>query len=59
MLLEINCSVNHFIDFLNRAEEQDVRPDFKMHGADENSSFTAVPADNPPNDDNNEENENN
>ena len=56
MLLEINCSVEHFIDFLTKAEEQDVKPDFRMHGADENSSFTAVPADNPPNK-NEEENE--
>ena len=39
MLLEINCSVEHYMEFLNKAEAQGVKPDFDMHGADQNSSF--------------------
>lgn len=42
MLLEVNCSVEHFMDFLNNAEKAGVKPDFDMHGADENSSFGSV-----------------
>ena len=59
MLLEVNCSVNHFIDFLGKAEDQGVRPDFRMHGADEESSFTAVPSDNFSNENDDIENEEN
>lgn len=39
MLLEVNCSVEHYMEFLDKAEAQGVKPDFDMHGADENSSF--------------------
>ena len=42
MLLEVKCTVEHFQEFLNKAEEAGIRPDFDMHGADENSSFGSV-----------------
>ena len=39
MLLEINCNVDHYMEFLQKAEEAGIKPDFDMRGADEHSGF--------------------
>lgn len=42
MLLEINCDLEHFMGFLDKVEAAGIKPDFEMHGADENSSFSST-----------------
>ena len=45
MLLEISCSVEHFMNFLEQAEKFGLKPDFDMRGADISSGFGSTAQD--------------